>query len=92
MPTPVFLCLDVARGIKDVSPLIWLFTRNTLLCLLGAALLSGCATRSLFQPYPDQARQWKSGLAAGAPPPSVLDKGALCFVTTRHNARTPDAR
>ncbi|MCQ6260369.1 hypothetical protein MLD55_00360 [Alcanivorax sp. MM125-6] len=56
--------------------MIWLFTRNTLLCLLGAALLSGCATRSLFQPYPDQARQWKSGLAAGAPPPSVLDKGA----------------
>ncbi|MFP1677271.1 COG3014 family protein [Alloalcanivorax sp. C16-2] len=56
--------------------MIWSFARNTLLCLLGAALLSGCATRSLFQPYPDQARGWKSGLGAGAAPTSLLDKGA----------------
>ncbi|MCU5785195.1 COG3014 family protein [Alloalcanivorax marinus] len=55
--------------------MIWWFTRHALLCLLGAALLSGCATRSLFQPYPDQARDWKNGLGAGAAPVALLDKG-----------------
>ena len=56
--------------------MIWLLARNTLLCLLGVALLSGCATRSLFQPYPDQARNWKTGLGTDSAPVSLLDKGA----------------
>ena len=36
-------------------------------------LLSGCATRSLFQPYPSQARAWKADGAAA--PSSLLEKG-----------------
>ncbi len=39
------------------------------------ALLSGCATRSLFQPYPSQAHAWKADVAAAGPAP-LLEKGA----------------
>ncbi len=39
------------------------------------ALLSGCATRSLFQPYPSQARAWTLDMAAAEPTP-LLNKGA----------------
>lgn len=51
--------------------------RHGLLSLLLLALLSGCATRSLFSPYPQQARSWKTQLGA-APDGSVenLEKAA----------------
>ena len=35
--------------------------------LLAATLLTGCATNSLFNPYPNQAADWKQAAAAGQP-------------------------
>lgn len=35
--------------------------------LLLAVWLQGCATSSLFSPYPNQAEMWRSGLVAGMP-------------------------
>ncbi|EKF73169.1 hypothetical protein A11A3_14892 [Alcanivorax hongdengensis A-11-3] len=40
--------------------------------LLVLALLSGCATRSLFVPYPNQATAWQSGI--GSPQPAATEK------------------
>lgn len=57
------------------SPPGYLLVRNGVALLLAMALLSGCATRSLFQPYPSQARAWTADMAADGPAP-LLKKGA----------------
>jgi hypothetical protein len=41
-----------------ISPPGYVLVRNGVALLLAMVLLSGCATRSLFQPYPSQARAW----------------------------------
>src|SRR5690606_37414162 len=45
--------------------------------LLAATLLTGCATNSLFNPYPNQAADWKQAAAVGQPEAafSRLEKG-----------------
>jgi hypothetical protein len=45
-------------------------------CLLVAGLLalSGCATNSLFVPYPNQAQQWKTALATAPVTPAATQK------------------
>tara|TARA_R110001606_G_scaffold261206_12_gene409453 strand:+ start:2948 stop:4309 length:1362 start_codon:yes stop_codon:yes gene_type:complete len=52
--------------------------RNVVLCVCLATLLAGCATRSLFQPYPSQAQSWKStlGPSGGASAIKRLQDGA----------------
>ena len=55
--------------------------RPVLLGALLTALLTGCATSSLFNPYPWQAEQWKSALASDQPEAAV----------TRLNRRTRGA-
>ncbi|HBL85673.1 MAG TPA: hypothetical protein DD399_00860, partial [Alcanivorax sp.] len=51
-----------------------MLVRNGVALLLAMVLLSGCATRSLFQPYPSQARAWTADMAADGPAP-LLRKG-----------------
>lgn len=58
-----------------ISPPGYSLARNGVLLLLAMALLSGCATRSLFQPYPSQARAWTADMAADGSAP-LLKKGA----------------
>ncbi|HEX5677726.1 MAG TPA: hypothetical protein VFX91_07140 [Alcanivorax sp.] len=57
-----------------ISPPGYSLARNGVLLLLAMALLGGCATRSLFQPYPAQARAWTADLAVAEPTP-LLKKG-----------------
>ena len=57
-----------------ISPPGYVLVRNGVALLLAMVLLSGCATRSLFQPYPSQARAWTADMAAEGPAP-LLRKG-----------------
>ena len=56
------------------SPPGYVLVRNGVALLLAMVLLSGCATRSLFQPYPSQARAWTADMATVEPEP-LLKKG-----------------
>ena len=56
------------------SPPGYVLVRNGVALLLAMVFLSGCATRSLFQPYPAQARAWTADMAVGGPAP-LLKKG-----------------
>ena len=40
----------------------------------GLLALSGCATNSLFVPYPNQAQQWKASLATAPVTPAASQK------------------
>jgi len=56
------------------SPAGYPLVRNGVALLLALVFLSGCATRSLFQPYPSQARAWTADMATVGPEP-LLKKG-----------------